>query len=1135
MKIQRLTIHNLASIEDAVIDFASKPLSDSDLFLITGKTGSGKSTILDAICLALYSTTPRLKGTKMEGAVEEAGKQVQLDNPAQLLRENTGEGFVRLTFEGSNGVPYEAEWSVARANRKPSGRLQGKKWTLKDLHSGAAYGKDDEVKAEIARAVKLSFDQFCRTTMLAQGEFTRFLNSKDDEKAEILEMITGADMYTKIGSAIYAKAKEKQGIYEAADAAVQGIKLLSDGEKENKRNEMAGKKEEIAGACESRNGCRAKVEWLDMEESLSEKAGKAQEALDDASAAVSTEEFLSGKKLVASWKETLDVRRDLETEKAEEDKAAKARNIIISNGERFQQICSGTAFLKSREAGLRVDLDLKNRFLEDEKPDLPAIQNAQAIHGHLEVIDSYVKEVDRLNSEIADIETMLSDNLGPAKDEASRALETAMKAKEGTDGALKKAEKELAEAGLPEIRSGIQKMLVEQGNLTMAIERIQGYENAVGTRSKESGEIGAAWKELQERKSEKDAKERNVNDLHAVMEAARTSYDAMKDSVRDVVGDIRNRLKVGDVCPVCMREVTTALPSDEEVRERLAPLEKAFDNVKGEYEAARSELDSLKATVAVSERALDERRRKFEADNSVEKAKESALEALGKCGLEIMDAGVKESLQDRLEASDEKLRSLHELEIKGNELEKNVEKARQEDKAADKELAKAKNALVVAEKAFSETASLRSNKKSLAESRGKDIDKAVAAVDSIVKGTRWEGGWRSRREEFGKEVSDAVKAHECALKRQSDITGEIKEISRQEQVAGSVVAQLKALVPMWGDLEAKPACEVLELESVSSKLKHDTILALQLEEQALTAAGEARAKVNEFLAANVAYTAESLRALSARSKEEIKHIEACQNEAMEKLRDAKAGLEAARSQYSEHAAKRPEFGEADTKESLEEEAVAFDNKALSLSGEVSLLEAELQADADNAVKLGDLSAKAEAARAERDKWARLDSLIGDNTGKHFRRIAQSYVLGSLVGAANNYMKDLTDRYLLKVVPGTFIISLEDAYQGFASRPASTISGGESFLVSLSLALALSDIGDSLSVDTLFIDEGFGTLSGDPLRNAVNTLKSLHTKAGRHVGIISHIEELKPQIPVRIQVEQDARTAVSTVNVVQEEG
>ena len=161
----------------------------------------------------------------------------------------------------------------------------------------------------------------------------------------------------------------------------------------------------------------------------------------------------------------------------------------------------------------------------------------------------------------------------------------------------------------------------------------------------------------------------------------------------------------------------------------------------------------------------------------------------------------------------------------------------------------------------------------------------------------------------------------------------------------------------------------------------------------------------------------------------------------------------------------------------------------------------------------------------------MNQYIGDSTGSKFRKIAQSYVLSSLIRSANGYMKTLTDRYTLKVILGTFVILIEDAYQGYASRAASTISGGESFLVSLSLALALSDIGQRLAVDTLFIDEGFGTLSGEPLQNAVNTLRTLHSKAGRHVGIISHVEELKEQIPVQIQVNQEGNESSSKVVIV----
>ena len=96
MKFQKLTIHNIASIEDAVIDFEAQPLADSEVFLITGKTGAGKSTILDAICLALYADTPRLYSTKMQGVTMDAEKEVKIDDPRQLMHSFRSHSLVAM-------------------------------------------------------------------------------------------------------------------------------------------------------------------------------------------------------------------------------------------------------------------------------------------------------------------------------------------------------------------------------------------------------------------------------------------------------------------------------------------------------------------------------------------------------------------------------------------------------------------------------------------------------------------------------------------------------------------------------------------------------------------------------------------------------------------------------------------------------------------------------------------------------------------------------------------------------------------------------------------------------------------------------------------------------------------------------
>ena len=165
------------------------------------------------------------------------------------------------------------------------------------------------------------------------------------------------------------------------------------------------------------------------------------------------------------------------------------------------------------------------------------------------------------------------------------------------------------------------------------------------------------------------------------------------------------------------------------------------------------------------------------------------------------------------------------------------------------------------------------------------------------------------------------------------------------------------------------------------------------------------------------------------------------------------------------------------------------------------------------------------------QWKRLCDPFGNADGSLFQKIAQSFILGNLLHSANHYLKSLHPRYSLEVITGTLYMSLVDAYQGYATRFVSSLSGGESFLVSLSLALALADIGQNLAVDTLFIDEGFGSRSGEELSNAINTLRALHRSNGRHVSIISHVESIKECIPVQIQVIKEGNHSSSLVKVI----
>lgn len=1133
MKIQKLTIHNMASIEDATIDFRAAPLGDSDVYLITGKTGSGKSTILDGICLALYGTTPRFDGTLMQGKVIDAGKEVQVDDPANLLREGTGEGYVLLLFEGSDGIPYEAQWSIARAHKKPAGRLQGKEWILKDLRSGMTYNKDKEIKATIEKAVGLSFEQFCRTTMLAQGQFTRFLNSKDEEKAEILEMLTGVDIYSRIGAKVFEIARGKEDAYKLAKAAVEGIVLLTEAQKASKQEEIAGKKKAIEEASRSQADAKAKADWLDKEAELAVIEGQNIKALEEADAATREEAFLSEAALVRSFRETAEVRGDLATYTEESRKASEARRKIESLSRTYQTVRSGQGWLLDRKKALETKLADVKAALSAEAPVAKVIENAVTIYAQLDIVTAGVNAVSSLNKEIGDLGKEVTEKLVPDRADAEGKLAVAKKAKGTTAAALKTAEEALEAAGLPAIRKEISSLTQLEGSIKLAGERIGTMKETWNARQREAEGIAAKEKEIGGKEATRSKLFQDVCELKTEKDVAQRTYEAECAAKENYVGDMRRKLAVGDFCPVCMQEIRKALPTDAEVAARLKPIEDLYREANAAHEGKKAELDALDATIAAEKSQLEERKKAYNADTTLTRQKASVVEALKACGIESFDANSEYALGERAGQVQTRKTLLGEKEAAGVVLEGAVVTARKEDNAARVILDAATEAFTATDNALKEAQGVIDKKKAVADSTKKAVNAAAAVIDGIVTGSKWETVWKSGFTSFRAEVEKSVSAHNDAVGKRDSLSEEIRTLSVETSAVGAILQDIEKITPSWGGLAVPDKAEVADLSSVAGALK-DSLL---VENRNLTAAGEgakeAWKKVEDFLSANPAYTAEALEELSRHSREEIVSHEEKQKAANLAIVSAKGALGAVRDQIREHAGKKPALEDGDTLESLRGKESAFGADIQERRDEITLLEAEIRSDDENRVKSGKLAARADALRLERDKWDRLDKMIGDRGGKTFRKIAQSYVLGSLVQAANHYMKELSERYSLKVVPGTFIIMVEDAYQGFSSRPASTISGGEGFLVSLSLALALSDIGDSLSVDTLFIDEGFGTLSGEPLQNAINTLKTLHTKEGRHVGIISHVEEVQEKIPVKILVEQNDRTSSSTIKVVPE--
>ncbi|TXN23636.1 AAA family ATPase, partial [Methylobacterium sp. WL19] len=239
MRILAIRGANLASLAAPFdIDLDGGPLGATGIFAITGETGAGKSTILDALCLALYGRFPRVSAGRNEDVPDPGGQAINSGDPRAILRRGAGEGFAEVDFLGRDGVAYRARWTVYRARNRANGRLQAETRILSRIEDGAAVatGKTAVNEAVVART-DLTFDQFRRTVVLAQGEFDAFLLAGEGDRADLLEKITGTQVYTEISKRVRAGADERRAAFAILVARHDAIGLLDVAERRERTAE----------------------------------------------------------------------------------------------------------------------------------------------------------------------------------------------------------------------------------------------------------------------------------------------------------------------------------------------------------------------------------------------------------------------------------------------------------------------------------------------------------------------------------------------------------------------------------------------------------------------------------------------------------------------------------------------------------------------------------------------------------------------------------------------------------------------------------------------------------------------------------------------------------------------------------
>lgn len=446
MKFISLKITNIASIEYAELHFDHGPLADEPLFLISGPTGAGKTTILNAICLALYNKVPSLLSS---GSTDNDREGVANNNPAQLLRRGTGRGEVELVFEGNNCCRYCAVWEARRSRNRASGTMRPVSRRLDNLSNGSALTRVRDIEDEIRRVIGLSFDQFTRTTLLAQGQFAAFIKAKESDKAEILEKLTGTELYTRIGCNVYQLAREADSAVETMKAQIAATSILSDEERMALVERIAVLTDSITEKAGKANALDCQIRWLQRQEALVASLASNRLALEKAVAETSSPEAVNASATIELWDATVEIRRLLSEKKQSKKAVEDIARQIQSLGNREQLAAAEQEAAKAVELQMEkveaAEAEAKKCDMNSLTKEFRAATEEQARLARAEVA---VINLDKASADLAHTQESFADisrQLSSAESDlsAKRAMRPELEKRVGEWGAIRQARLDL--------------------------------------------------------------------------------------------------------------------------------------------------------------------------------------------------------------------------------------------------------------------------------------------------------------------------------------------------------------------------------------------------------------------------------------------------------------------------------------------------------------------------------------------------------------------------------------------------------------------------------------------------------------------------------------------------------------------
>lgn len=1116
MKFKQLTIKNINSIADTVIDFEHLMPQDQHIFMIWGPSGAGKSTILDAICMALFCKTPRLQSIteKKENQYQDPefqfsdrAKGIAINDLRQYLKRGTKEGYCALQFVGNDSVTYTAKTAFS-INR--NGNLNNIEWSL--TSENGQWSKVKEVEQQVITVTGLTYEQFCRTTMLAQGEFTKFMKSDQNAKAEILEKLTDTSVFSELGRKIYEKYNLKKRDYENLNRENENIVRLNDEQTAEYQAQISAIEDENKQLQSELDGYHQKSNWIKQLANLQKDAEGSEKLWKEAREKLDSEENQKARQFITQWEQTETERNILlELRKL----WLNATELAQSENEyqiQYQQLTAGYLFLKETLSQTEASRQQLHDSLLAQAYKTETFANAQSLSEKLKQYAQLGQNLDKNKDKYRQNSLVLANSeqtLAQKQTENSQ-MQSEIDKFEKELNELKEKAKAYDLGQLTMLQSqqkDVQRDLNEAGK---SVQTLKNQQNEIK-------ELKNALEEKQQQKEMLTAQEQHDQEEYAkaqrAQEAAQNVYDSAAKSVHDFAKQVRATLQLGDICPVCGQKVAQLL-TNEAAEESVIKLKKELDDAKKTVASAKKQLDetitrhkTVESDVQLRTTDLHHKKQKLNTDLSALKDLCQRLQIL-----------VNETIQDQIN------QKVAENELNLKESEWKIDYSRKTTQQIDKvntALEKLKKQQEKLQKDYHETelqtTKLEEENKAL-HTRWQEEEKQQSELETAISEflatayPKWIENPVQTAQNLTNEANVNAKSQEKMAKLQESaekLRNEQQQIERNQQQVRSLFdwptaekpQSVEYLVDKWA--EFAPKCTVLSQNLTN--LRSD----IAQKESLLQAFYSDHPDIQE----------DTLTRLANTSRETIAQRREQQTSVQNQVQNAYGQFQKAQESLQKHQGSKPVFSEGEGLEQIEAAITSKNRQKAEKSQQIGQIQQVLQQDDDNKRRYADTLRQLDALQQEMRQWERLNNTFGDSTGNKFRKIAQSFLLQKLLDNTNYFLGMLSDRYELTGAGRELMILVKDKYLGDAPRPVEMVSGGESFLISIALALGLSNLAmQGISSDFLFIDEGISQLDSTLCDTVVNTLQQLHHIVHCNIGIISHLDVLAEKIPTKILVQ-----------------